>query len=286
MKFFILIGLYFISSSLILAQNISEKTFNNINAIKVTGKFMSVVVIGENRENVDVRTEMSDRAAEYFEINFSESGQNLEIEVVDKKKRFNWGDIKGEIFIKIPKSVILNIRNSSGKVDVKNIDSESVNLLASSGSVYANNLIAQTINLKTSSGSIHINELKGQVIDMESSSGSQSLKNIEANLKSVSSSGSISIIKFKGEIELRSSSGRLSGENVTLISSGKFKSSSGSIKIALENNPNDLSFNCSSSSGGIRIGNEKGSKKFILNEGDIRIEAISSSGSQNFSFVQ
>ena len=41
-------------------------------------------------------------------------------------------------------------------------------------------------------------------------------------------------------------------------------------------------YNCA----GIRIGNERGGKKIILREGDIQIEAVSSSGSQNFSFVQ
>ncbi|UZR92745.1 DUF4097 family beta strand repeat-containing protein [Chondrinema litorale] len=285
-KFLLSFSFLLFSYALIFAQNVTEKTFNNVSEVNVLGKFMTVTINGEDRNNIEVKTDLNDRATEYYKVDLKQSGDKLLIEVIALHQKNNWGDIKGEIHIKAPKNIELDVTNSSGSVDVKYINSENFSLRASSGSLNLDNISAKNVKLRTASGNIHTNDIKGSNVDIVSSSGSQRLESIEGNLQSVASSGSINLSKFKGEISLKSSSGRISGDEITLINSGKFRSSSGSIHIELTNKQSDLSFNCNSSSGGIRIGNERGGKKIILREGDIQIEAISSSGSQNFSFVQ
>ncbi|MBT28188.1 MAG: hypothetical protein CMO01_00905 [Thalassobius sp.] len=285
-KFLSSFSILLFSYTLIFAQNVTEKTFNNVSEVNVLGKFMTVTINGEDRSDVEVKTDLNDRATEHYKVDLRQSGNKLTVEVIALHQRNNLGDIRGEIHIETPKNIELDVTNSSGSVSAKNINAENFSLLASSGSLYADAIKAKNINLKTSSGGIHTSGIKGTDVDVLSSSGSQRLENIDADLQAVSSSGSINLREFKGEISLKSSSGRIEGDKITLINSGKFRSSSGSIHIELTNKQSELSFNCNSSSGGIRIGNERGGKKIILREGDIQIEAVSSSGSQNFSFVQ
>jgi DUF4097 and DUF4098 domain-containing protein YvlB len=202
------------------------------------------------------------------------------------------------IDISIPKNIEVTAANSSGDLKVKNLSGKSINLRASSGDVDAENLEGD-LSITASSGDLTLNNLKGD-LSGRTSSGSQEFRNVTGDISTVASSGDIEIEKSNGKLDaltssggislkdtegfvtVKTSSGDIEGNNVMLNESSNFKTSSGDIDIDLKNDIESLSFYLKASSGSLRAGNNKADKKLLLSNGKIKIDGISSSGSQNY----
>jgi hypothetical protein len=67
-----------------------------------------------------------------------------------------------------------------------------------------------------------------------------------------------------------------------IIGDSNFKTTSGSIGIALLNVPKSLSFDLQSSSGRLEAGGIKASKRLLVNDGPVKITGNSASGGIKF----
>lgn len=210
---------------------------------------------------------------------------------------------------------VVDLTTSSGSIKADNIDSN-LSAQASSGSIKVSN-ISGNLDSKNSSGSQSIYMIKGEVtsflssgrieikdvngsVKSTSSSGSQSISKVSGDVNSTASSGSIKFEEINGNIKARASSGSINlshikgalnistssggqhGTEVTLSGNSTFNSSSGSIKMELINSTDELSFNLTASSGGLKAKQKSGHKKLIIEKGSIMIKGTSSSGSQNY----
>lgn len=191
----------------------------------------------------------------------------------------------------------LSTKTSSGSIKVNNI-SGNVTSTSSSGSQSITKAGAD-VNAQSSSGRISIEEAQGDV-KSKSTSGSQQLGNINGKVSStassgslkfrdvygdvtaVTSSGSIKMNNIKGALQITSSSGSQHGEGILLTANSSFNSSSGSIKMELQNTPEDLSFDLSASSGALRAKGANGKKNIRIDKGGILIKGVSASGSQDY----
>lgn len=209
----------------------------------------------------------------------------------------------------------VKIKASSGSVKARSIGS-GITAIASSGSIYLEDIegdaqatsssgsqkikdIKGTLNAKASSGSIKAENINGEA-DITTSSGSQSITSVGNNLNSISSSGSlninnvtgdlkatcssgrINIDKITGTVNLTSTSGSIQGANIKLTGNSNFKSSSGSISMELLNDADELSFDLSASSGSLKAKGSSGHKKLVVYRGPIKINGVTSSGSQSY----
>ncbi len=221
----------------------------------------------------------------------------------------------GSVYVANIGQSIVDLSASSGSIHAENIDSD-ISVKTSSGSIKAS-AIGGNISARSSSGSQSLNKINGNVntelssgslkiidangnVDGVTSSGSQYIEGIEGNVHARATSGSVKIenvngdvngktssggIKLsniKGALNLTSSSGGQYGTQITLTGNSSFNSSSGGIKMELTNNENELSFDLSASSGGLKAKSKNGSKRIVTGNGSIQITGRSSSGSQHY----
>lgn len=301
-KNFLLLSVAFFAfySCSLNSQNIIDEvkeTFKGVNQVEVTGSFCYVEIIGGDRSDVDFYGEIKGLAKDgKYEIKHSLDGDKLKVWIERPKSSF--GKITGKLLFKTPKNLLVNVKNSSGRVLVSNIENENLKVHASSGSVEVENIAAE-VDLSCSSGSIKGSNIAGNA-DVHTSSGSQKLSNITGNVEANASSGritlenvngnvdagtssgSIHLANVTGQISAKASSGSIHGNGIMAKGNNTFKTSSGSIKIDLENEMKDVSFDLAASSGGINVDGKSYKKRFTSNNGEISISGHSSSGGQKY----
>jgi lia operon protein LiaG len=275
-----------------------DVNYSDVKELKVRGSFCDVTIEGTSGKSASVKGMITGNGAQ-MEIKHSFSNGVLEIWVEKDDKRWKWNNnLRGTISISIPKDTEVNANNSSGDLEVKNLDGRTISLRASSGDVDAENLVGD-LSITASSGDLTLNNLKGD-LSGRTSSGSQVFRNVTGDIRTVSSSGDIDIEKSNGKIDAVASSGRISlrdtegfatiktssgdidGKNVMLTESSDFKTTSGDIDIDLKNDIQSLSFYLKASSGSLRAGDNKADRKLILSNGNIKVDGLSSSGSQRY----
>lgn len=293
----------FLYSAFATAQHKVDETFSDIDEVEVEGRSANVKIVGKNTDKVRLTGEIqADDDDDDYKIRYEKDGDVLKvwIEKPNKSWSWSWGSNKGESFIRleVPVKTEVNVENSSGNVQVENID-ESVTVEASSGNVDIKDVKGR-LRAEASSGNVYISDVKGNVTS-ETSSGRQTISDIDGDLESKASSGSIRVSEVKGRMELETSSGEIklddvkgklkakstsggiSGSEVALTGDSEFKSTSGSIRIDLSNDIEEVDFDLHGSSGSLKAGSSQGKGDLVINNrGKIKVYGKSSSGSQRY----
>jgi len=188
--------------------------------------FFTVEVSGYAGDSVEGQISIPKNLHEggYVEVVHSESGGVVVVEVKKKKMTIPAVSEKAVIHIRAPRGIV--------------------------------------VNLKTSSGNIAAEGFETDVIRLKSSSGKIRARDLSAPIETASSSGSQDIQQCKGNLTVKSSSGR--------------------IRFEFENDFDDFSFDLQSGSGMLRVGESRVKGTFILGNGPIKITGKSSSGSQEY----
>lgn len=313
-----LVILIFILGNLFLDYNVVvdtvDKTFDNVSELHVTGSFASINIVGDSRNNIELKGELSaSRDRDDISIEYELRGDALYVWI---ERPRSLSKVSGNLTFLVPEKTVLVVDNSSGSVSVSNLETGQakiksssgsikvdgivgdLNISASSGSLKLNDIVGQIsgltssgsinvnqivgdLNLKSSSGGQSINNLKGSV-NCKASSGSLKLNGVKGDIKAVTSSGSIRLEDVKGSLNLISSSGSQNGNNILLSANSSFTSSSGSISMNLKNDMEDLTFDLSASSGSLRAKGSSGSKNLKGGSGPIYVKGSSVSGSQKY----
>ncbi|MGB3180915.1 MAG: DUF4097 family beta strand repeat-containing protein [Cyclobacteriaceae bacterium] len=288
-----------------MAQSRVDETFSGIKEIEVKGGSADVEIIGRNTGKVQLTGELAvddEDDRDEYKIRHERHGDRLEIwiEKPSKMWSWSWSSSKGKSFIRleVPSRTRIEVDNSSGNVEVKNID-EDLEVEVSSGNIDIQDVKAE-LKVEASSGNIYLSDIDGD-IESETSSGRQTLNNIRGNIEAEASSGSIRVTNAKGNAELQTSSGQIRltevegrlaaksssggivGSEVELREDSEFKSSSGSIRIDLVNDPDDIDFDLHASSGSLKAGSSQGKGDLVINNrAKIKIYGKSTSGSQRY----
>jgi hypothetical protein len=182
----------------------------------------------------------------------------------------------------------LNVKDISGDLHAKT-SSGSQSIAGVNGNLYAEASsgslriegIGGDAKLSTSSGSQSINMVDGNVM-AKASSGSIRASQVTGDLKASTSSGGIKLDQVTGALALSTTSGSQKGVDIKLTGSSSFKSSSGSVNMALLNETEELSFELLASSGSLYAKGVTGKKKLIVDKGPVKVYGNSSSGSQSY----
>jgi DUF4097 and DUF4098 domain-containing protein YvlB len=170
---------------------------------------------------------------------------------------------------------------SSGNIKMEQVSGE-VNATTSFGKQSYVNVIGP-VNAKTSSGNVSVRDHKGDC-NVNSSFGSQTFENVQGNITSQVQSGNISLEAVSGRLSLETSFGNIKGNDVQLSKDSDFKSTSGSISMALKNSMKELRFDLSTSSGKVTVEKEntinKSDRSLQVGDGKILVKGVSSFGNQ------
>lgn len=200
--------------------------FQGIKTIKVDAQFCKVDVTGTNGDQVSFSGKLiSDKQDEAYQLVNEVSGGTLTISI--KYPAQGWTTHSGEVILKVPQGLTIDINTTSGTVKADNLVDANLKVVSRSGSLEATNCKG-TISLESITGSIKASASEG-TLATKSKTGSHFLSNLNGNINANSTEGDITLSQTKGGIVTESTSGKHSVEfhegNVNA------KSVNGSIKI-------------------------------------------------------
>ncbi|ASB48916.1 DUF4097 family beta strand repeat-containing protein [Alkalitalea saponilacus] len=167
----------------------------------------------------------------------------------------------------------------SGSTSIEEVQGE-LNVNSVSGKVKASSVLNGVI-VKNTSGSVTADQVIGS-IDVKTVSGAINLQSIRGDINATSSSGSISLDGVVGGLYLKSVSGRISGNDLVLTSNSQFHNTSGNIDLTLGTDLNMLSFNLTTTSGSLTVGNTRATRNLVVGDGEIVVTSRTTSGNQRF----
>ncbi|OIJ12917.1 hypothetical protein BKP35_10155 [Anaerobacillus arseniciselenatis] len=169
--------------------------------------------VTSRNNKLDVYVKNSTTVSGWF--NFSTMTTNLQLELHIPRKEYNKLNVhssSGRITLNDLHAKNVELRASSGRIEISNVTAESeINLQTSSGRIEAVNNTAKSLQARASSGRILINGQISEQISPSTSSGSIVLENFEGDVSAAASSGRVSIIndQLVGDINVSTSSGRV-----------------------------------------------------------------------------
>ena len=318
MKYLIvLIGILlmpFYSSSQTVYAEVDAK-FDGIKRVEIEGRFVDVNILGTDADEVDLKGIIRGKLREGKDFEFKHRQEGVVLKVWIEAPRSIMGRFEAKLTLKVPYSMDIDIRNSSGDIYIEEIVADKMKLVTTSGDVELKNIETQ-LNTSATSGDLEIDYLKGTIsagstsgdqkfshirasvstratsgdflfsdvlgdLSTKTTSGDLQFENIDGRISNVSTSGNLTIDKAQTILNLTTTSGDISGDGIELIGDSKFKSTSGDISMNF-NNIDDKSFDLKASSGDLRAGSRSADRKLYMKNGDVWIYGISSSGDQNY----
>ncbi len=219
------------SAKQIPIQNI-DTTYTGVATLKVLGSFAQVTIENSETSKLSLKAALTaNEKVAGFTLSHKLVAGNLEL-VVNYPAN-NWVTHSGDITLKVPKGVAIEVENTSGYLRITNASELTVNAL-------------------TTSGKIFVEGCKGDYA-LRSTSGDISLIKNEGNLTLVTSSGAVVSRENKGKLDITN----LSGENMVIIHTGDITAESTSGKLLIETVHGNL--NVKSASAPIKISKTEGS---------------------------
>jgi hypothetical protein len=318
MKYLIvLIGLFlmpFYSSAQTIYAEVDAK-FDGIKRVEIEGRFVDVNILGTDADEVDLKGVIRGklRSGKDFEFKHKQEGAVLKVWI--EAPRSIMGRFEAKLTLKVPYSMDIDIRNSSGDIYIEEIIADKMKLVTSSGDVELKNIETQ-LTTSSTSGDLEIDYLKGAIsarstsgdqkfshirasvstratsgdflfsdvfgdLSTKTTSGDLQFENIDGRISNVSTSGNITIDKAKTILDLTVTSGDISGDGIELTGDSRFKSTSGDVSMNF-NDIGAMSFDLKASSGDLRAGSRSEDRKLYKNNGGVWIYGVSSSGDQNY----
>ncbi|GGE44557.1 hypothetical protein GCM10011391_24190 [Pullulanibacillus camelliae] len=201
---------------------------------------------------------------------------------------FSFSNVK--MIVHVPRRYYdsIKVKTTSGSIKLDHVSSQSLFLKSSSGSIQSSeSTAAKLYRMETSSGSIKALRNDAETMELSTNSGS-----IKADLQSAdrmllkTASGSIKARQLDGEVEARTSSGSIKGEDITMTGDWQLKSSSGSVSLQV-NMPASLALHYRGNSGSGKVNingmtfTQQDAHHIIgqVGTGDFRLNVQTSSGS-------
>ncbi|RED97958.1 DUF4097 family beta strand repeat-containing protein [Marinoscillum furvescens] len=283
-------------------QTLAEIHFEseNISSVIVQGVFCDVTVEPGRTTKIDGLIAGDGSPGDYEFVKSMDGGQLLiKVESRRTKNKWSWGSSRdSKIAVTLPEGVTLQIKNTSGDVQVERYTANTLDVQVTSGDVSLETINAN-LSLNATSGDLSVEGLTGDVtskttsgdqeftsikgnISVVATSGDLELAAVVGNITGQATSGDIEIEDAEGAIVLQTTSGDISGEEVLITGDSRFKATSGDVEFELLNDFSDLSFDLKTSSGSLRAGAVKESKRLILEGGKFDVLGVTTSGSQYF----
>lgn len=269
-------------------NNRKEATFSyeGIIELQVEGNFFDIEMMSAPGKSLEFYGFIEGDRKDDYDIIYSRSGNTAIVKIDKKGGGWNWGWDNGQarLEFKVPAGITINADNSSGDITITGINSASHKVGSSSGDIVIRDVVGD-LNVRSSSGDLSLEGIEGN-LDARSSSGDQVFNNVSGDItfvassgdveingctgyiKGETSSGDIELDKVIGAFELEASSGDIEARNMQIQGKSSFISSSGNIKLGLDQDINSLDYEAKSGSGDITIGNNEAEDYLKLSNGN------------------
>ena len=163
--------------------------------------------------------------------------------------------------IRVPSTTELDLETTTGEITVETVNGSK--------------------RLATTTGRIVVRSGKGD-ITARSTNGGHRFDYVEGNIRAQTTAGGIEVTNTTGLMDLRSSTGSLSGRDVKLTGTSQFETTTGRVEMDFTNPIEDLSFQLTSSSGKITLGETEVRGSVVQGAGPIRVRGRSTTGRQRY----
>lgn len=300
-KIAILLAICFcVSTSCLFAlgsrENVEIDRFTVARADKIVleGKVFSLKITGSSSGSIEAVVAAPNKSD--YSVKYKVSGDTLRI-WCDEYPQFNSGS--PVITLKIPSDTQLHAGTLSGDISITGMDGGDMVATSLSGSIDLKEC-KNDLQCSTASGNITITGFEGRKT-VECTSGEIKIKNsigdikingtsggfvferVIGNISGGTLSGSIRINSTKGSLHLSTASGDIKGEKVIVTEDSALETASGSIHVDFATSLEDLSFDLTSLSGELSVGDSASERgRLKVGGGRIDIKGSTLSGSQSY----
>jgi len=280
----ILIGYSYSSQAQNKKYPFVDTTYADIERLEVKGRFCRVKIeTVDNGNNVAMEGKIRGfNRKSRFEIMHEKIGKTLRVWIDDLSENSATLATKSYLHFKVPATIELDIRNTSGGIFASNLKGQEHRLRTTSGMINLKDVQAQKIITKSTSGGIRLHNVTA-AIGARATSGMVKAVNVKGDLHIRTSAGGIRLKNVEGGLQLKTSAAAIIGEQVLLTSNSTFKTSAGRIRMKFSNDLKKLNFDLRASAAKLWIGEDRYRKRVILRNGpNIMVKGISNAGSQRY----
>jgi DUF4097 and DUF4098 domain-containing protein YvlB len=161
--------------------------------------------------------------------------------------------------IRVPSAMELSVRTTTGNISVETVNGPK-RLVSTTG----------TITVRSSNGRV----------SSGSTTGGQRFDYVQGDIVAESTTGGIEVTNTEGTLDLESTTGGQEGRAVKLTGDSRFQTSTGRIEMDFANPIEDFTFDLSSTTGRMEVGESKVRGTLVQGEGPIRIVGRTTTGRQ------
>lgn len=241
----------FILATALSAQNEIHKTFpaKSKLVLKLVSSDCYIETGGADEIKVDIQGQGD--LSEYFEPEFSETGNTLKI------REYWHGSSHGGVTWRItaPASTEIDFSSASGELSLTGITAN-IEAGTASGDITLS-AVKGNLEISAASGDIEINSSSGE-FDVSTASGQIRMENSQGEFDMSTASGDMKIRDSEGAFDLSCASGDIEARKIILKEESSFSTASGDIEVVPGKSP-DVDISLSAASGNVLLdyaGNE------------------------------
>lgn len=257
--------IFLISASFVSALGSKENIeigrfdYSGVAELEIVGDVFSVEIQGSERDGVNAVFYAPNKHE--YQVKYAKEGDTLKI-WCEKYPRFNAGSPK--MVLQVPARINVTAGSLSGDISISGINTD------------------ETLDVSVLSGAITLKECESD-LECSSASGNILIDSLIGDIKAETLSGRIEFASTKGQIEIGTVSGDILGNRVLVTDDSDFETVSGGIDIDFVNPLSDLSFDLSTLSGRLSVGDSASNRgKLNIQGGSIKITGKTFSGGQEY----
>lgn len=269
-------------------------TYSGIDRVEVDAGTFDVVMQATRGREVSMKIE---NYPDGFTVYHIVEGSTVRVRVEQNFSLFT-PPHRGTLVFHVPANIDVGIETTTGDARVVGIARAELRVRTTTGSIMLDDTNG-SLFARSTTGAIEVLGSSGE-LEMDSTTGSLEIDDFEGTITSSSTTGRHHYEEIVGQIDARSTTGRIefsdvtarlrvrtstgsqTGRGVLLTENSSFEATTGSIDIDLVNNLDDLEFDLSSTTGSLRVGDERSQRRLFFGGSGVEVNASTSTGSQRF----
>lgn len=269
-------------------------TYSGIDRIEVDAGTFDVVMQATRGRDVSMEIE---NYPDGFTVYHIVEGSTVRVRVEQNFSLFT-PPHRGTLAFLVPSSIDIGIETTTGEARVAGVSRAELRVRTTTGSITLDETTG-TLSARSTTGAIEVLRSSGE-LEIDSTTGSLAIDEFEGTITASSTTGRHDYEEIVGQIDAKSTTGRIefrdvrarlrvrtstgnqTGHGVLLTESSSFEATTGSIDVDLENELDDLEFDLTSTTGSLRVGDERSQRRLFFGGSGVEVNGSTSTGSQRF----
>ncbi len=269
-------------------------SYSGIDSLEVDAGTFDVVVEATGGREVSMEIE---NYPDGFTVYHIVEGSTVRVRVEQTFSLFTLPH-RGTLVFRVPASIDIGIETTTGDARVAGVSRAELRVRTTTGSIIleetTGSLFARSttgaievlgssgeLEIDSTTGSLEIDDFEG-TITASSTTGRHHYEEIVGQIDARSTTGRIEFRAVTARLRVRTSTGSQTGRGVLLTEDSSFEATTGSIDMDLDDNIDDLEFDLTSTTGSLRVGDERSQRRLFFGGSGLEVNASTSTGSQRF----